>query len=193
MAKQSSARKMRKQYCQLLPLLQGTAKYVERILEDLPKQEFELETNIKPYKRTSEKANERKIKDLRDLSDLVRGRIYYSDNFNHKEVLDLLCEIFDDNLDVKDVEWKEKNDHGLHYEGVLHMDLKIGDVKFELQIMPVEFKPFKETLHKIYEMLRSQDENMSEEKREALKKLNNKMYKKIVEKAKKNRSSSSKD
>lgn len=182
MAKSSSAHKMRKQFCQLLPLLNGTAKFVERVLEDLPRHDFLLETNVKEYKRTVEKAKERHIKDLTDLSDLVRGRIYFSDNYNFEEVIELLKALFKERAKIKDIDWKEKN----QYKDSVHMDLKIGELNFELQIVPIEFKPYKNLLHHIYEQLRS--DNLTEKKRKFLQILNTRLYNELDKKYKENRS-----
>ena len=189
MAKKSLARQMRKQYCQLLPLLNGTAKYVERLLEDLPRHDFELQTCVKEYKRTVEKAKERHIKDLTELSDLVRGRLFFSENYTHDEVIDLLKSILKPDIKIKDIEWKKEIMEGLKYEGVIHMDTEIGDLNFELQIMPIEFKPYKPLLHKIYQKLRS-DNPLTDKQKTFLKEVNNKVYKALDKKSKENRSES---
>jgi hypothetical protein len=186
MAKQSSARKMRKQYCQLLPLLQGVVKFMQRILEDLPRHELQLDANIKQYKRTVEKANEEHIKDLRDLSDLARGRLFFSDNFTHEEVVALLKKLFQDKITIKKIDDKREKGHGLEYKGVTHMDLQIGDINFELQIIPIEFKPYKPLLHKIYEELRS-NPKMDDKRKKFLMEVNDKIYTKLDRMSKKNR------
>lgn len=188
MARESSARKMRKQYCQLLPLLQGVGKFVQRILEDLPPHDFQLETNIKPYKRTVEKAQERKHKDLNELSDLVRGRLFFSDNFNHDEVIDLLKQLFEGKIDINKVDKKHDRGHGLDYKGVYHMDCQIGDIQFELQVLPQEFKPHKQLLHKIYEQLRS-NPTMDDKKKKFLKEVHDKIMNKLDQQSKDNRKS----
>ncbi len=189
MSKESPASKMRKQYCQLLPLLQGTATFVERVLEDLPKHDFLLETDVKDYKRTVEKAKERKIKNLKELSDLVRGRVFFSDSYTHKEAIDLLKLLFKDSAKIKNIEWKNDKEHGLEYQGIIHMDLEIGDLNFELQIMPFEFRPHKPLLHAIYEKLRTGN-HLSDKQKNLLRRINNKLYKEIDRKAKEKRESS---
>lgn len=189
MAKKSLARRMRKQYCQLLPLLNGTAKYVERLLEDLPRHDFELETCIKDYKRTVEKAKEHRTTDLTELSDLVRGRLFFSDNYTHEEAVDLIKSILKPDVKIKDIEWKKERIDGLKYEGIIHIDMKIGDLNFELQIMPIEFKPYKPLLHKIYQKLRSEN-SLTEKQKSFLKEVNNKLYKALDKKSKENRSAS---
>jgi hypothetical protein len=190
MAKESSARKLRKQYVQLLPLLQGVGKFVQRILEDLPPADFKFEHNVKPYKRTVEKAQERKHKNLTDLSDLARGRLFFSDNFNHDEVVELLKQLFDGKVDINKVDKKHERGHGLDYKGIYHVDCKIGDLNFELQVMPEEFKPYKELLHKIYDQLRT-DPHLDDKKKSFLAETHNKIINKLDKMSKENRKGSS--
>lgn len=188
MARTSSAKKLRKQYCQLLPLLQGIGKHVARVLEDLPKQDFELQVDVKPYNRTIEKMKERKVKDMNELSDLARGRVFFSDNFQAEEVSDLLKQILQDTIKVKKVDRKHENDHGLSYDGITHFDLQVGDMPFELQVIPAEYKPLMPAWHNIYEQLRSGND-LPADKRKALIELHNKIGKKLKEKVHKARHS----
>lgn len=191
MAKESSARKMRKQYVQLLPLLQGVGKFVQRILEDLPPADFQFEASVKPYKRTVEKAQEHKHKSLTDLSDLARGRLYFSDNFNYEEVVELLKQLFDGKVDINKIDKKHDRGHDLMYKGIHHVDCQVGDCNFELQIMPEEFKPHNGLLHKIYEELRS-NPNMNDKRKSFLKDVNNKIVNKLDKVSKENRKGESK-
>jgi hypothetical protein len=187
MPKQSSARKMRKQYCQALPLLNKVIEYVETTLSDLPKHDFQLETDIKSYSRAVEKAKERQVKDLTQLSDLVRGRLYFSDNFEPDEVIDLLKELFKGK--IKSIDKKRLlTELGLDYSAVVHCDMNVGGINFELQILPIEFKPHKEMLHHIYQELRHQN-GISEDRRKHLRELHNKINHFVKKQIAKNRSS----
>lgn len=174
----------RKQYCQVLPALQEAKQWLEDKLSDLPKPDFLLETGIKPFPRTVEKAQENRVKSLTDLSDLVRGRIYFSDNFEHHEVIGLLKEILRDK--IKKIDAKHSHQLGLDYNGVVHCDLDLGGIKFELQILPVEFLPYKEALHQIYEHLRGSKE-LPEERKAKLREIHNKIYKHVNRQYRKNR------
>ena len=184
MPKPSFARQMRKQYCQALPLLNKVIERVENTLSDVPKHDFQLETDIKSYQRSVEKAKERGVKDLRELSDLVRGRLYFSDNFDHQEVINLLKELFKGK--IKSIDKKREKEFGLDYSGVIHCDLNINDINFELQVLPMEFKPHKEMLHHIYQELRTSD-GISEDRRKHLRELHNKIYHFVKKQIAKNR------
>lgn len=186
MTNKPSARKMEKQYYQAKPLLNKIIQYVETVLSDLPKHDFQLETNLKPYQRTVEKTQERGLKDLMQLSDLVRGRLYFSDSFVHQEVVDLLKQLFGKN--IKSIDYKRSKDLGLDYQGIVHCDMKINGLNFELQILPSEFKPYKEMLHNIYEELRGGDK-ISEDRKKHLQELHNKIYRFVNKQFIKNRNS----
>lgn len=184
-----NTKKIRQQYLQILPKLREALSIVQDKLSDLPQPDFELNINFKPYKSIKEKYVKDKLSNLSEMSDLVRGRLFFSSDYQIEEVLSLLKKLFRNtvhNIDKK----RGKAEYELEYTGVTHLDLNINDINFELQVMPIEFKPFKLLLHNIYEKLRSQDNNLSEEKKEALRNLNNKIYKKLNLKATQNRSNS---
>jgi hypothetical protein len=96
----------------------------------------------------------------------------------------LLKKIFSGKIIKLDL--KKSKDHGLKYRGALHIDLRIGELPFELQIVPMEFKPFKKLLHRIYEKLRDEN-NLTKDQKEKLKELHNRLYDDLARKAKINR------
>jgi hypothetical protein len=182
----SQSRKIYQQYRQLQPKLHAAEQLVRDLLSDLPEPEFQLQTNIKPYPRAAEKAKQNKASHISELSDLVRGRVFFSDNFTHQETTDLLKELLSRHMRIIDIDTKRNKDHGLTYQGIVHMDLQFDGINFEMQILPIEFKPFKPLLHKIYEELRS-NSKISDARRQFLQDIHNKMYRKINERIKSNR------
>lgn len=179
-----SKKLLEKQYNLLLPHLQGIAQYVEKILGFLPSSDFQLETNVKSLESIARKMKDKKEKNILKLSDLVRGRIFFSSNYTHESVVKLLKKIFGNKLEKAD-QVKTKA-HGLKYKGIMHFDLRIDSLLFELQIIPVEYKPFKKLLHRIYEKLR--DENhLSKQQKEKLRELHNKLSDDLCKKSRENR------
>ena len=82
-------------------------------------------------------------------------------------------------------------EHGLEYHGVTHVDLDIDGTQFELQLIPQEFKPYKEFLHQIYEKFRNPKtkDKLTDKQKKLLQKVHNNLYKKLNERASQNRSS----
>lgn len=185
-------KKLRKMYMRTLPHLSKVKGHVEEQLSDLPSPDFLLETNLKPYSSIKRKMETDRAKEPSELSDLVRGRLFYSDQFDQNEVVDLLSKIFGEN--IKDVDDKKHRapEHGLEYHGIVHVDLHFDGTNFELQVMPLEFKPYKEFLHQIYEKFRNPKthDKMSDKQKDLLKKVHNNLYKKLHNAANSNRKKS---
>ena len=188
-------KKLRKQYTRLLPALNRALKHVHGQLCDLPPSDFLLETNLKPYTSIKSKMERNDAKDPSELSDLVRGRIFFSDQFNMDDLVDILKKIFGKSIKKIDNNQHHSKEHGLEYHGITHVDLDVNGTNFELQLMPKEFKPYKEFLHQIYEKFRNPKtfESLSDHQKEFLKKTHNKLYEKLDDHAQKNRSSKSSD
>jgi hypothetical protein len=186
-------KKLRKRYMQIVPHLNKAMQHVHEQLADLPPGEFQLETNHKPYSSVKRKMLDRKEKDPLALSDLVRGRIFFSDQFQVEEVLDILEKLLGPYIDKE--EKKSETNWGLEYHGITHIDLNINGVNFELQIMPMEFKPYKEFLHQIYEKFRNTKtrDKLTDRQKELLRKIHNKLYKALDDKSKENRKASQKE
>jgi hypothetical protein len=170
-------KKLRKEYMQSMPQLNAAMEHVKSQLSDLPPSDFKMETNMKPYLSMKRKMLDTNVKHPLELSDLVRGRIFFSKQYVFKEVLELLKKLLGDK--ISKVEKKNTSEHGLEYHGVMHVDLEIDGIKFELQVLPQEFEPYKDFLHKIYEKLRSPKNNMSEKEQKLLKTVHNRIYKKL--------------
>ena len=179
------SKEIRQSHMKLLPHMNEAVKSVQKQLSDLSGSDFILETNIKPHDSVKRKMEERRLRNIQDLSDLVRGRLYFSDQFTFKEVMGLLTHFL--GAQIKNVEKKDEKEHGLIYKGIMHVDLNVNGLKFELQVLPIEFHPHKETLHKIYEQLRS-DHSLSDKQKETLRKIHNKMIHGLDELAGYNRS-----
>lgn len=170
-------KKIRKMYMQALPKVNKALQHVQSQLSDIPPSEFLLETNVKPYSSTKNKMLKHNIKDPIELSDLVRGRLFFSEEFNIKEVLNLLKQLFGDK--IKQINKKDNNDCGLSYDGVTDINMNIDDINFELQIMPLSYKSHQDLSHQIYDKLRSQNEKLTDKQKEFLKKIHNNLYKKL--------------
>lgn len=122
-----------------------------------------------------------------ELSDLAHGRLFFSEGFRQEHVLDLLKRLF--GTCIGKIESKPKCEHGLEYHGIVHVNLNLDGQNFELQVLPMEYKPHRQFLHDIYERFRDPKrlEKLSPERREALAKVHNAMYRKLHEQALKNR------
>lgn len=163
------------EYLKLLPLLKKIMIFIKNQLNDL---DFILDFNIKPYKRTKEKMKEKNVP-MKDLSDLVRGRLYFNSQYNFNDIEDILEKKLGKYI-IK-IEKKDEKESGLEYHGIKHVDMKICGINFELQLIPEEFLPYKDFLHDIYQKIREGKGNL------ILKQLHNKTYKYLDDLAKKNR------
>ena len=181
-------KKLRKRYMQVLPHLNKAMQHVKEQLSDMPPDDFLLETNLKPYTSIKRKMVEQGEKDPTALSDLVRGRLFFSDQFTFEDAMGILKKLF--GKQIKNVSKKSHaNEHGLEYHGVMHIDMDVDGINFELQIMPVEFKPYQNFSHQIYEKLRNSKESdkLSDKQKDFLRKVNNRIYKKLDKDSKSNR------
>ncbi len=170
----------------LVSKLNNALKYVQSPFSDLPPSEFQLESNIKPYASVKRKMEADQIHEPIELSDLVRGRLFFSSQFTSPEVIDIVKHLFGDKVVDVDKKPQKSKEHGLEYHGVTHVDMNIDGIRFELQVMPLEFRPHKAVLHKIYEQLRDpkMSEKLSDKQKEFLRKTHNKMYKELAKKSK---------
>lgn len=184
-------KKLRKHYMQHMPKLNNALKYVQSQMSDLPPSEFELEVNVKPYTSVKRKMEEVGVKDPLELSDLVRGRLFYSPEFNMEDVVELAKRLFESKISKIERHTTKSKEHGLDYQGIVHVDLDIDGIKFELQLIPQEFKPYKEFLHQIYEKFRNPKtkDKLTDKQKKLLQKVHNNLYKKLNERASQNRSS----
>jgi hypothetical protein len=182
-------KKLRKRYMQILPHLGKAKEHVESQLADLPPSEFLLETNLKPYTSMKRKMEDRDESDPAKLSDLVRGRLFFSEHFTFEDALNILRKLFGKNIKKIDKKKHVHEDHNLEYHGVIHVDMDISGINFELQLMPIEFRPYKQFLHQIYEKFRNEKEydKLSEKQRDFLRKVHNRTYRALDAKSKSNR------
>ena len=182
-------KKLRKHYMRHMPKLNKALQYVQSQMADLPSSEFELEANLKPYASVKRKMEADRVQDPLELSDLVRGRLFFSPEFNMDDTLDIIQKLFGEKVSNVDKNTDRSKEHGLEYRGIVHVDLNVDGVKFELQLMPQEFKPFKEFLHQIYEKFRNPKllDKLSDKQKKMLQKIHNNLYKKIDMQAHTNR------
>ena len=185
-------KKLRKRYMQLVPHLNKALQHVNTQLSDVPSSEFVLETNLKPYMSVKRKMEADRVQDPVELSDLARGRLFYSEQFDIDDVLNIVKQLFGKSINSIDKNGHRSKEHGLEYRGVVHVDLGLNGIRFELQLMPLEFKPHKDFLHQIYEKFRDPKslDKLSEKQQELLRKMHNEMYKKLDKEAKEKRKNS---
>lgn len=183
-------KKTRKQYIQLAPKLKQILEHVNEQLADLPSSDFMLETNMKPYDSIKRKMETDGVNHPGELSDLIRGRIFYSPNFNADDLVHILKQLFGKQVKNIDDNTNRAPEHGLEYHGIVHVDLDFDGTNFELQLMPIEFQPYKEFLHQIYEKFRNPKtrDKLSDHQKEFLRKVHNRAYKKLDDLAQKHRS-----
>ncbi len=186
-------KKLRKRYMQIAPHLNKALQHVQDQLSDLPPSEFTLEANVKPYISVKRKMEEDREVDPLALSDLIRGRIFFSEQFNIDDVLDIIQKLFGDKIKKVERGERKTEEYGLEYLGVTHVDLNINGINFELQIMPIEFQPYKEFLHQIYDKFRNPKtkDKLTDKQKALLQKVHNTLYKKIDETAQSNRRANS--
>jgi hypothetical protein len=179
-------KKLRKSYIPLIPKLNSALKHVKSQFSDLPHSDFQFEANFKPYASVKRKMEDEKINDPADLSDLVRGRLFFSPKFEHSEVINIANHLFGDKIIKIDENPQKSKEHGLEYHGITHINMDINGVHFELQIMPIAFHKYKDLLHKIYEHLRDpkMSEKLSDKQRDFLRKTHNNIYKNLDKKSK---------
>lgn len=137
------SKKLRKKYMPLVSKLNNALKYVQSQFSDLPPSEFQLESNIKPYASVKRKMEADQVHEPIELSDLVRGRLFFSSQFTSPEVIDIVKHLFGDKVVDVDKKPQKSKEHGLEYHGVTHVDMNIDGIRFELQVMPLEFRPHK--------------------------------------------------
>lgn len=178
-------KKIRKLYMQVLPKLNGALQHVQSQLSDMPPSDFLLETNVKPYHSAKNKMLQHRIKNPMELSDLVRGRLFFSEEYDAKEVLELLKQLLGNK--IKKVDQKDTNDCGLSYNGVTDVNMNIDGVNFELQLMPMSYKPHQELSHHIYDTLRTQSDKLTDVQKDFLKNTHNKIYHELASKSRSNR------
>jgi hypothetical protein len=179
-----NSQSMRKQYLQILPKLNKALVVMQHRLSHLPTSDFTVEINLKPYASVKRKVVGEKVANLLDVSDLVRGRVFFSQRYTFLEVIDLLRQVL--GKIIRTVDKKDDREYGLEYCGVIHLDLLIDGIKFELQLIPIEFKPYKDFLHSIYQALRSTNQ-LSDGKKHFLRRIHNKIYHQLDRQSKKNR------
>jgi hypothetical protein len=171
----------------LLPNLNKVLAYVQEKLSDLPPSDFEVETGLKSYPSVKRKMLLENVRDPSDLSDLARGRVFFSDQFDFSDVIDIIKQLFDKK--ITKIQKKDDSEHGLEYQGVIHADLDLDGIKFELQIIPSEYRPYVDFLHQIYERFRDPKkfEKLSDKQQELLKRVHNKVHKDLHRQTIKNR------
>jgi hypothetical protein len=175
-------KKLRKAYMQIMPHLNKALKHVQSKLSDVPPSDFVLETNMKPYSSVKRKMLNNHIHDPIQLPDLVRGRLFFSKDYNPKEVVSLLKKIFGKNITKANK--KDTNDCGLKYPGVTDVNLDCDGIQFELQLMPLEFQPHQELSHQIHDKLRSDNGKLTDKQKEFLRHMHNKFFKVLDAKSK---------
>lgn len=181
-------KQFRRQYMQLMPDLNKAMEHVQEKLSDLPPSDFTVETNLKPYTSIKRKLLQHNLRNPSDLSDLARGRIYFSEQFQLTEVIKILQQLF--GSQIKQVQKKPDSEHGLEYHGVVNANLDLDGTAFELQLMPSEFRQHEPILHRIHELLCNTKEagKFDDKQHEFLKKTHNKIHRSLSQKAKENRS-----
>jgi hypothetical protein len=175
-------KKLRKAYMQCMPHLNKALHEVQSKLSDMPPSDFSLETNMKPYSSIKRKMLQHQIYNPIELPDLVRGRLFFSKDYNPKEVVSLLKKIF--GKKVIKANKKDINDCGLEYPGVTDVSLDCDGVQFELQLMPLEFQPHQELSHQIHDKLRSDKGKLTDKQKEFLRHMHNKFFKVLNAKSK---------
>jgi hypothetical protein len=169
------SQQIRQQYLHLLPKLEEVAGQVKARLQKLPKG-FEWEVNLKPYDSLREKAEFKEVNNIAELADLVRGRILFPPPFTYEQVIGKLAAPELLGKWLREVDDKEKKEDGFEYVGPRHLDLHIDNVRFELQIIPIAFKPYLPLLHRVYEMHQHGHHDYPKDKIDRIKKLHNRMY-----------------
>lgn len=184
-------KELRKQYMEVAPKLKAVLQSVKSKLMSLPKEHFAVETNAKPFKSIKRKMKDKAdaVNHVSELSDLVRGRLFFSKDNDYNSTLSKIKELFGPN--VKKIENADKEVMGIEYNGIIHVDLNIDGITFELQLLPIEYRPCKEVLHKIYEHFRNPKKRakLTKAQIKKLREMHNKLHHKLLDTADENRKS----
>ncbi len=162
-----------KQYHTLLPKLTTVLSKISQLLHQEFQKGFVIETNIKTLHSISRKCREKDCKDITELSDVIRGRLFFPQPYTYDQTLHQLIKLLGSK--IKKIDWKKTRDHGLKYRGIVHLDIQMEGINFELQVIPLGFRPFVEPQHKIYEILRD-DVKIDKDTKERLIKMHNQMF-----------------
>jgi hypothetical protein len=170
----------------LLPALNKALGQVQEKLADLPPSDFTVETGLKPYPSMKRKLISENVRDPSNISDLARGRVFFSNQFHLNEVLDILGKLFD--KQIKRVQ-KMPDAEGLEHHGITCVDLDCEGTNFELQLLPIEYQPYTDLFHQLSSRLKSPKDRdkLDEHQQKFLKKTHNKIHKGLHQKAKDNR------
>lgn len=161
------------QYTALLPKLTRILAQVAQTLQKAFSGGFVVETGLKTASSISRKCQDKECRKIDQLSDLIRGRLYFPQSWDYQRTLHKLIGVFGSR--IKKIDWKKSRDYGLEYRGIVHVDLIVDGIKFELQVIPLGFKPFVEPQHKIYTMLRD-GVKMDQATKKQLMELHNQMF-----------------
>jgi hypothetical protein len=164
---------IRQQYDDLLPKLKKTLAHIDQELHQEFEDGFGIETDLKTLNSAIRKCKDKECKTITEFSDLIRGRLYFPRPFTYQDVARRLIALFPHH--ISKVEWKKNYEHGLSYHGIMHMDIKFDNITFELQVMPLVFRPFMEPQHKIYEILRN-DPDIDQKSKDQLRDLHNRIF-----------------
>jgi hypothetical protein len=175
-----SKQEIRHQCRELLPLLEKSLGEIEQTLSALP-DNFVLEVSIKPFVRLFAKMQEREMQDPQELSDLIRGRLYFPSESNHRKTVDLLTKLLGSK--IKGIDYKNQGDNQEGtYPGVIHVDLNLNGINFELQVLPIEFRGSIEIFHNLYELIRDKGK-MPEKLRKKLTDIHDQLGKHLMQDA----------
>jgi hypothetical protein len=163
---------LRQKYLKLLPKLNDIVEQVEQKLSSLPADDFQYEVAIKPFDSLKHKLEHRHLDNPLELSDLVRGRLFFSNKLNFDDAIKQVKNLFKDQ--IINIKAKKEKDNGFEYFGVAHCDMCIDGIRFELQIMTAEHRPFLPMLHYCYEQHRYDKPSIGG--MNALRKINNGIY-----------------
>jgi hypothetical protein len=167
-------KQLRKQYSQHLPAINKALEHVQKQMADVSPSDFVLETNIKPYASVKRKMLDRNIRDPLELPDLVRGKLFYSEDYQPKEVVDLIRQLFKNK--IKHIGKKDINDCGLAYPGTTDVNLDIDGVGFELQLMPMRYQPHQQLSHQIHDQLRNDHGKLTDVQKKFLQRTHNNLF-----------------
>jgi hypothetical protein len=159
-------KRLRKLYMQALPKLNKALEHIKSQLKDASPDDFQFDGNTKPYASIKRKMLAKQLSEPTELPDLVRGKLFYSERFEPKEVIEIVKTLFPGG--VKHAHRRPNHEEtGLSFPDQNEVVLDIDGQMFELLLIP---------MHQIQEQLQDPNGKLTEVQKNFLRKTHNRLF-----------------
>lgn len=167
-------KRLRKLYMQALPKLNKALEHIKSRLKDASSDDFRFEGNTKPYASIKRKMLAKQLNEPTELPDLVRGKLFYSERFEPKEVIEIVKKLFPGG--VKHAHKRPNHETGLSFNGQNEVVLDIDGQLFELLLIPMRHKQHQDMSHQIQEQLQDENGKLTEVQKNFLRATHNRLF-----------------